>query len=137
MYPYAFNVSLRIVHPSMDAAELSAAMPFAPATVQQAGTPRRTPNGAVLDGLYRETCWIAVLESECLSVRESLEDCLLRRVRQLQEYAALFERVRAGQGRVELFVGLFADKNCGVELPPSLALSIGQLGLTLRVEIYP
>jgi hypothetical protein len=55
--PQRFVVELFVVHPTMDPADITAALSLEPTIVHPVGGERRTPKGTVLTGRYRDTRW--------------------------------------------------------------------------------
>ncbi|MDF3832518.1 DUF4279 domain-containing protein [Cupriavidus basilensis] len=136
---YDFAVSLRLIHPTIDPEEITQALSLTPDRMYKAGTPRQTPKGTPLEGVYRETYWYTQLvpEGERSSTVELLEEFLSGLSERFQPYSDFFARVRAEGGRVELFIGTFGDRNYGFEFSPQLLGVLGTLGISLSFDVYP
>ena len=138
MYPYTFAVSLRFKHPVMDPAVITRQLHRRPTRAWKVGDTRRTPTGTELPGTYRETYWYRRLTpaGPLSSKRTSLENFLARLQSRLRPHARFFRRVRLGGGNVELFIGVFGQKNYGFELPAPLLSEFGRIGISLSFDIY-
>lgn len=136
---YSYSISLRVFHPSIDPEEISQTLSLTPARMCKAGAPRQTPKGTPLEGVYRETFWYTkiVPEGERSSNDTLLEEFLLDVSQQLQPHREFFARVRAEEGRAELYLGTFGDRNYGFEFSPQLLASFGELGVSLSFDVYP
>lgn len=109
-----------------------------PTRAWKVGDTRRTPAGTELPGTYRETYWYRKLTRKAIhsSKAKGLESYLTRLRPRLYPHARFFRRVRSGGGNVELFIGIFGQKNYGFELPSSLLSEFGRIGLSLSFDIY-
>ena len=135
MHPYRYKISLRVVHPSMPYQEISAALGREPRFGWTVGDPKTTPQGHALEGTRDESYWSARL-SEGQSktpIEQTLADC----VGPLTRHEAFLARLKEDGGRAELFIGLFGDRNFGLELPSHLLGTCSRLGLALSLDIYP
>ena len=139
MAPYSYVISLRISHPDIDPEEITRILSLTPARTHKTGDPRQTPKGKPLEGIYKETYWYTQLvpEGERSSGDEPLEDFLFETVEELQQFSNFFSRVRAEEGHIDLFIGIFGNRNYGFELPPKMLMAIGELGIALSFDIYP
>jgi hypothetical protein len=102
------------------------------------GEPRSTPKNKKLKGINKQTYWAAELhrEKNLLSRKTGLEDFLTEQLGRLKKMEKYFRHIRKTGGRIEFFVGLFCDKNMGVEVPSSLLAAMGKLGIDLSLDIY-
>ncbi len=139
MPPYSYAVSLRIFHPTINPEEITHILSLTPARTCKVGAPRQTPKGKPLEGIYRETYWYAELvpESERCSTDTLLEEFLSDVSQQLRPHSQFFARIRTEEGRTELFIGTFGDRNYGFEFSPQLLASFSELGISLSFDIYP
>jgi Domain of unknown function (DUF4279) len=138
MYPYRFSVSLRLKHPAMSPETTSGHLRRRPTRAWKIGDPRRTPTGTELGGTYRETYWYRKLTRKAIvwSKGKDLESYLNRLKLRLYPHARFFRRVCSGGGNVELFIGIYGQKNYGFELPSSLLTEFGRIGVSLSFDIY-
>jgi hypothetical protein len=150
MSPY--TAFLRIRHPSIDPAALTAALGLEPAHAWAAGSAREASGGGPARGAHPDTYWIAPLgdagwERSALPTgprsqyfwppRQALplETFLLAQLRLLLPNRALLQRLAADGGSAEVALNLSAGPGLGVELAPSLLRAFADLGVGLSIEI--
>lgn len=135
---YEYTVGVRVKHPDIDPAEVTAALGFKPEHSWKAGESRRTPQGEPLEGAYRESYWTArVIDADRISSDTlPLEVALGQSLARLQRADQFLARINAEGGSIALFVGIFGAKNFGFEFPPTLLLRMGRLGVTMTLDVY-
>lgn len=86
MSAYEFTVSLRIRHPTIDPAKISAALGIEPQHIWRAGEPRCDAAGVELGGAHHDSYWMGRLtEAPQLSSNGvSVEGVILRTLTQLR-----------------------------------------------------
>ena len=139
MNPYRFAISLRIRHPRLPHERITQTLGRAPRYAWSAGAGQRVLQGTHLDGQTPETYWSTRLHGDAPveSSSQCLEDALCAALTELGAHAAFFKQVAQSGGRSECFIGLFGDRNLGIELEPALLAACGNLGLSLAFDIYP
>ena len=139
MNSYRFAISLRIRHPRLPHEQITQALGRTPRYAGSAGGGRLTLKGTHLDGQNPETYWSTRLHGEAPveSGTRSLEDALCAALTELGPHAAFFKQIAQSGGRSEFFIGLYCDRNLGLELEPALLAACGNLGLALAFDIYP
>jgi hypothetical protein len=139
MSPYKYSVSLRVVHPTINPDSITNKLGLQPSRKWMAGEVRSTTKGNKLEGINKETYWTTRLHGgkSLFSRRMVLEDFLSEQIARLKKEEKYFRHIRKTGGRMELFVGLFCDKNIGAEIPYSLLAAMGNLGIDLSLDIYP
>jgi hypothetical protein len=134
--PYRVDISLRVRHPSMDPAEISAALKLEPSRMWQAGDPRTTPKNTPLEGTWRDTYWVTdVFKDECPN--STLAAALSELVERFSLRKSFFVKIRDEGGRVEFYVSWDIDGNRGDEFDATLLTKLGELGVNLSLDIYP
>jgi hypothetical protein len=137
MSEYEFTASLRMRHPRIDPAAITQTLGIKPQHTWQSGTPRIGPEGESLEGLYRESYWMArLMESPQLSGQASVEGVLRDTLANLRRSQAFLERIQAEGGVTELHVSLFARANFSLELPASTLALLGRLGVGVALDIH-
>lgn len=137
MSEYEFTASLRMRHPRIDPAAITQTLGIRPQHTWQSGTPRVGPAGESLDGLYRESYWMArLMETPQLSGQVSVEAVLRDTLANLRRSQAFLERIQAEGGVTELHVSLFARASFSLELPASTLALLGRLGVGVALEIH-
>jgi len=137
--PYRYVASLRLRHPSIDLAEATVRFGLPPTRFWKSGTPRTTPTGEALSGIYSESYWTAPLlgGAKVLSTDVSLEDSLAGVLIQVAPHREFLAAIRDSAGSCECFVGLFASANFGIELSATLMRGFSDVGLDLAIDAYP
>jgi hypothetical protein len=137
MSEYEFTASLRMRHPRIDPATVTQTLGIKPQHTWQSGTPRVGPEGESLDGLYRESYWMArLMETPQLSGQVSVEEVLRETLANLRRSQAFLEQIQAEGGVTELHVSLFARANFSLELPASTLALLGRLGVGVALDIH-
>lgn len=129
-----FDVELFIVHPTLDPADITAALGLQSLREQRVGEPRRTPNGIPLPGVYRDTRWRH-------SVRHSVEDQwfadrLTNLVNCLVARKAFLAELRSTGGRASVIIQFLGDGYFGDEIPAETLAKLAELGLDLGIESF-
>lgn len=139
MQNYSYWLDIRIWHPSIDPDEITRTLGITPDRTMRMGEKRMTPKGQLLDGMNRETYWVAdpFGRGECLSTDYLIEDLLLETVEVLSPHKAFLLRLREEGGRIHLMVSSFSARNYAFEVPPVLLRQCADLGLSLVHDVYP
>ena len=133
---YRYSVSLRIWHPTIDPAEITAALGLTPTAACRAGEPRNTPKGRPLKGNWRESYWTARL-AEGNARKDDLPSTLTTTLETLLSNRAFFQRIRAEGGVTEFFIGWFMMKSMAGEILESTLLGrMAELGINLSLDLY-
>src|SRR5262249_32950315 len=137
--PYHYVLSLRLSHPSLDLAEATSRFALAPYRAWRSGTPRATPTGTSLPGIYDGSYWTAPLlgGAKTLSTDVSLESALAAVVELVTPQREFLAHVRNSGGSCECFVGLFASANYGLTLPAGLMRDLSEVGLDVSIDAHP
>jgi hypothetical protein len=153
----AFELSLRIRHPSVDPADLSRQIGIEATHSFRAGEPRQTHSGRTTASVYGESYWLGTLDptswlaahglpgsasmeralkAHDKSVTRSLGWALsLTARRLLRTNAALLESIRNEGGQVSLLVALSPDALDGFSLTPEASRMFSDLGITIEFEM--
>lgn len=128
-----FTVMLRVRHPNIDPAEITQTLGLVPQHSWRAGEARRTAQGALLEGVYRESFWTGEfqeLESGLKGVRE-IEAVLMAAVVQLRRSQAFLSRLQSETGTVELSVEIIGSRDFTLTLSPQLLTLLARAGVAL------
>jgi hypothetical protein len=98
-----------------------------------AGSKRETPIGTSLEGRNRSTYCCFGLEAR---KGYDLEDSLIRWNETLSPHKRFFKRIRSTGGSVEYFIGMYFEKNSGVEFNVTLLKQLVDLGIELSIDLY-
>ena len=139
MSEYQFTVSLRIRHPTMDPATITATLGIQPQHTWQAGQPRCDPAGAELGGGHRDSYWMGRLMDEPqLSVDGvSVERVIVKTLSHLRRAQSFLEQLNAEGGVAELLVSLYARDDFRLELPSDALTLLGRLRLAVTLDVHP
>lgn len=130
---FQFQASFRVHHPDIDPAEITEALALSPHTSWETGDPRRSPNGAALDGLRRSSYW-----SYSIPVTGEIElpDLLDHFTAELEKHRPFLDRVNETGGRLEYFVGWFSEASSGEVFSSALMKRMSGLGIDLALDVY-
>ncbi|HEX3912325.1 MAG TPA: hypothetical protein VHW71_02355 [Steroidobacteraceae bacterium] len=156
LQPLPFQLSMRIRHPSIDPAEISAELGIASEHSFRAGQPRPSKSGIAPAGVHTESYWLAPLnpaswfgnlpfEQLPEAISQNMIDTALARnlagalglcaVRFNKAHAALLNSIRSEGGEISLLVALSPTTMTNFSLPPQVSRIFGELGITLEFEI--
>lgn len=100
------------------------------------GERRKTPKGALLEGIRSDSFWTARLEDGSSATR-SLPVALSDAVERLKVGAVFLRELAEEGGRSELFIGwFFDDGNSGDVLSFELLQRLAELKLDLSFDVY-
>jgi hypothetical protein len=153
----AFELSLRIRHPSMDPAELSRELGMEAHSSFRAGEPRQSRSGHSTASVHGESYWLGTLDSASSPAAHWLSDFAHLEVVQrshdkavsqnlgwalsfhathvLRTNAALLERIRSEGGQVSLLVTLSPAEVDSFSLTPEVSRIFSHLGITIEFEM--
>lgn len=139
MSEYEFTVSLRIRHPTIDPATITAALCIEPQHTWRAGHPRCDPAGAKLGGTHYDSYWTGRLmdEPQLSSESASVEGVILKIVANLRRAQSFLEQLHAEGGVAELHVSLYVREAFRIELPSESLTLLARLHLALALDVHP
>jgi uncharacterized protein DUF4279 len=131
--PRQLHVELFIVHPTLDPAEISAALALEAQIAHRVGDRRKTPKGTLLPGNYPDTRWR-------YSVQYSAKDRWFAKeittlVDRLEPYKAFFRDVRSTGGKASVIIQFFGEYFAD-ELSRDILAKLVDLNLDLGVECF-
>ena len=153
--PEPFRLALRVRHPSMDPAELSAAFGITPEYCFRAGDPCLSRSGGLTHApVHPESYWLGevspigqqpslglpimgdprIAERQIAALRRSLSWALsLGCSGFFKTHAELLRRIRHDGGEVALLVTIYSADS--FSLPPTVTQLLGDLGITIEFEL--
>jgi hypothetical protein len=139
MSEYEFTVSLRIRHPTIDPAAITATLGIQPQHTWRAGHARCDPAGAELGGAYHDSYWMGRLmdEPQVSSDSVSVEGVILKTLSHLRRAQSFLEELNAEGGVAELLVSLYARDDFRLELPSDSLTLLGRLHLAVALDVHP
>ena len=158
--PSAFQLSLRIKHPSMDPADISKELGVEPEHSFRAGQPRHSKSG-LQAAVHSESYWLAALNPTTwfgnltfaeplggpltLAITQKHIDAAVARnltwalslsaVRLSKLYEATLRKICSNGGEINLLVTLSPTSMNTFSLQPQVSRIFGELGITLEFEI--
>ena len=139
MNPYTYSISLRISHPTIAPENITKILKMSPTRAWLSGDRRTTPKGKLLEGYCKESYWSAPTHDEkrLYSKDIKLEKYLEEFTKNIQMHSDFFHEIKTTSGKVEYFAGLYIAENSGIEIPSSILLFLGKLGIDLALDICP
>jgi hypothetical protein len=129
-----YTVILQVRHPDIEAERISREFGLSPHACYTAGKVRVLPNGRILPGLATESSWNHIYD---YSGDARPKDSLLNVVTFLEQHKVFLRKITLQGGTVELYVQLPGDTNIGDTLPWDLLGRMGNLRVSLSVEVFP
>ncbi len=139
MSEYEFTVSLRIRHPTIDPAKITATLGIQPQHTWQAGLPRCDSAGEEVGGAHHDSYWMGRLmdQPRVSSSGVSVEGVILSTLTHLRRAQSFLEQLHAEGGVAELLVSLYAREDFRLELPPDSLTLLGRMHLAVALDIHP
>jgi hypothetical protein len=133
------ELSLRIRHPDIDPAEISAGVGLEPEHCFRAGEPRKTRGQDHAAGKHTQTYWLAAIDpdawdepiGESLPAR-NLEGMLFYVLLRLNTQHTFLQRIQSEGGDVALLVVIDRKSAADFALPVTLARLLVQLGVSIE-----
>ena len=151
----AYQLSLRIRHPSINPVEISQALEIEPEHAFQAGDARRS-GGRAPPSVHTESYWLGILKPRAVlpdisfpgnersqvaqarlteTMRSLTWALSLSASRVLSVHAGLLRRIRAEGGQVTLLVAISESEATSFSLAPEASRLFGELGITVEFEL--
>jgi hypothetical protein len=128
------DVELFIVHPTMTPAEISASLGLEAHVAHHVGDLRKTPEGTVLKGQYRDTRWRHCIRYELK--HQWFADKITALVDSLVPHKAFLHRVRATGGTAEIIVQFLGDGYLADNVPLRTLANMTELQLDFGIECF-
>lgn len=136
MNPFRYSVSLRLTHPTINAAEIQEHLQLSPRFSKSVGDKNKSPSGRDLVGTNKQTFCTFELSSGDDS-KLALESELSHWTQELSKCKAFLNQFQKSGGTIEYFIGVFLDGNSGVVFSPQEMNSMQELGIGISLDIYP
>jgi hypothetical protein len=139
MQRYSYTIDVRIWHPSIKPDEITLILGIKPRNSSEAGKPRKTPKGTLLEGVYRESYWSADIfnRGEYSSTDGLIEDSLIEIIETLEPHKDFIQKLRSEGARILVQISSFSGRNYAFELPPDLLGRCATLGVSIANDVYP
>ena len=123
-----------IVHPTLDPAEIAAALGLEAEFSHRVGDRRKTPKGTSLPGTYRDTRWRHCRDYE--TPNQWFAEKVAELVDCLEPYKSFLRSLRSSGGSACVIVQFLGDGYFGNEIPCDLLTRLGDLALDFGIECY-
>ena len=133
MHYHISGISLRLRHPERDVGALLEHWGLEVGRSWIAGTPRETPAGTPLGGVWPESYAYAHLPADGTTLAHRLR----RILKTFEPFAAEIAALVEAGGTAELFVGWHFGRNSGDMLDWELMRALADCRLSLSLDIYP
>jgi hypothetical protein len=130
-----YAVTLRLRHPTIDPALLTATLKLDPMHTWKAGDPRLSQTGAPLGGQHRDSYWSARLPIQMVgSVAVSLETFLSAQLLQLARHRDFLSDFQAHGGEISLVVEVPALANTVLTLTSAMSRRLADLNVEVEFQ---
>lgn len=138
MNNFEYSVSFRITHPTQKLDDFSLSLPLKINRQWNVGDGRKTPVGTPLDVRYKQSYLSATLgdKSKQSSKECSISEYLTVINEKLVSLKPVFDAIVKSGGKLNYFIGVFADENIGIEIEPSVLSVISELNIGIQLDIY-
>jgi hypothetical protein len=133
MGAFRYELSFRMEHPHEDLIVTCKKLGMIPHRVWRAGEQRMTPKGAPLEGPHKNSYCAVTLEHV---PETSLSESIVALLESLRTHKHLLGQLKASGGSFNVFVGWFSEGNSGERFDASLLREMGELGISLDLDIY-
>jgi hypothetical protein len=131
--PFDYAVSLRVVHPTLDPERICNSLGMAPFRSWKSGTPRQTPTGTPLEGVYTSSyCSFDIADGD----DGELARCIRAATERLEEHADFFREIRQTGGSAMFYIFWYPNGDTGEVFDVDLLLKIAQLGIDIGINVY-
>jgi hypothetical protein len=128
-----YVVALRIFHPTLAADEIELALKRDSRIKNTVGQPRKTPEGSILGGVYKETfCTFPLIPKK----KGYFVDGITMGIEILLPKKQFFVDVTQSGGRAEFFIGVFGESTFGFTIDVQLMKILSEMCLTISVDAY-
>jgi hypothetical protein len=129
-----YHIILRIRHPELDPAEITAALGWDPDHSWKAGDQSVTPNGRTLPSVRPDGLWSRIFryKGETLIV-ENVEQIL----NHLMKHKDLFDHLDQMSAQSALYIALPGDTNNGARIPWHVLKKFVDLKIAFEFETFP
>jgi hypothetical protein len=134
MNPYKCEVWFRIYHPKIDLDKVADQLGLVPKTKWRAGSPRKTPKGRLLSGVYGSSyCSIPLSPDRNMGLVEFLDSF----ARRLEAHKRILSPLCKTGGKLEINISMFVTKNSGEVFGWNVLATLSKLKISLALDIYP
>ena len=129
-----FKIRLLIRHPTIDPDLITSTLQLRPHLSAMVGSVRKTPKGAVLSGLHKDSIWSHSFRVE--KNRWFFSDAA-KLINKLEPHKAFLVGLDKSGGSISLIVDLPGDTNIGDVFPWREMARLSALRISLGIEVFP
>lgn len=128
------SFSLRFQHPNRNLGLFSALLGMPCFRSWVAGSPRRTPIGEPLPGVYKESYWTSRTEFDC---EDGFNIPIAAIIDRLMEHAEILDEFTWSGGKIEIYLQLPGFVNNGDAIDAALLKKMAKMSIELAIEVFP
>lgn len=129
-----FDVELFIVHPTLDPAEIDAALGLDANFVHHVGDQKKTPRGKLLQGTHKDTRWRYSRRYETPDQR--FADKVGELIDYLEPHKKFLKKLTSTGGKSSLLIQFLGDGYFSDEIPRDILRRLVDLDLDLGIECF-
>jgi hypothetical protein len=134
MNAYKCEVWFRIYHPKIDLGKVADQLGLVVKTKWVAGSPRKTPKGRLLSGVYESSyCLFLLSPDRDMGLVEFLDSF----ARRLETHKGILSSLCKTGGKLEIYISMFVTKNSGEVFGWNVLARLSKLKISLALDIYP
>jgi hypothetical protein len=127
-------MSILLIHPNGDPGAISRGIGLQPSRAWKRREPRSTPEGANLEGTWRDTRWSHVFD---LPKNATIETAIAAALGRLSAARSFLATLRETGGTGELIIGLSGNAHHGASVGSQYLKALADLGVSLGIEVCP
>jgi hypothetical protein len=129
-----FDVELFIVHPTLDPADISAALGMEAQFAHRVGDRRKTPKGTLLSGNNPDTRWRHCVRCTVTEQWYAVE--VTKFIDRLEPHKSFFADLKSTGGKASIVIQFFSDGYLGDEISTATLTKLVDLELALAIECF-
>ncbi len=133
MHESKFSISLQIRHPNLAPEAVSETLSMIPQFSWRVGTQRKSSDGAMLQGVHKETYWSYKYD---IQQGYSLAENVMTLLQKIRQHQSFFVNLRTSGGSTECLIGWFTGSNSGETFDWQIMLLLSELQIDLSFDVY-
>ena len=129
-----FDIDLFIIHPTLDPSRIEEALGLTAEVVHRVGDRRKTPNGRLLEGTYRDTRWRHKRRFE--TAGQHFAQRIIELLGDIEAHRGFFHELRTAGGSACVILQLLGDGYLGDTLSQEALKRLADLQLDFGIECY-
>lgn len=133
---FKFEITLRVVHPSIDPTEITQKLSMSPSYAHMVGQNRMTPKGNPLPGINRNSLWSFRVGGRSLGEQGTVPELIREMNEKLWPSRDYLSAIRDSGGSIDYSIGWFTDFNSGEVFDWALLKQCADLRIDLFFDVY-